>query len=218
MKFNFDRAFEYENGFYLTAPLNRVSKFATHLEVFKMVSRLAGDIVECGVFKGASLSRFIKLRSLFGNSFSKKIIAFDTFGDFPEAHYEPDKNKREAFIAEAGGISISKDELISILQKLNLYENIELVEGNILTTVPEYSASHSFLKISLLHIDVDLYEPTKVVLETLYPHVVRGGIVVLDDYGAFPGANKAIDDFFKDGKVRIQQLPYSHAISFFEKD
>ncbi len=213
---DFCKAFEYENNFYLTAPVDRISKFATHLELFRRVSGLAGDIVECGVFKGASLSRLIKFRALFENPFSKKIIAFDTFGEFPEARYEPDVKKRELFIKEAGSRSIGKDRLISVLQRLNLYQNIELIEGNILDTVPYYKSENPHLKISLLHIDVDLYDPTKVCLEQLYPLVVKGGIVILDDYGAFAGANKAIDDFFAGKKLQIQKLPYSMAISFVE--
>ena len=212
---DFDKSFEYENGFYLTASIDRISKFATHLELFKKVSWLAGDIVECGVFKGASLSRFIKLRSLFENPYSKKIIAFDTFDEFPETSYEPDKKTREEFIEAAGSKSMSKEHLISVLTRLNLYQNIELVEGDILQTVPEHVKNKPYLKISLLHIDVDLYEPTKVCLEELYPLVVRGGIVILDDYGAFAGANKAIDEFFTGHEIRIQKLPYS-SISFVE--
>ncbi len=213
---DFSKQFEYENKFYLTAPISRISKFTTHLDLFRRVSHIPGSIVECGVFKGVSLSRFVKFRSLFDNIFSKKIIAFDIFGEFPEAKYENDKEKREKFIQEAGNKSIGKDELISIFKELNLYQNIELVEGNILDTVPKHKAKNPHLKISLLHIDVDLYEPTKVVLEEFYPSMVKGGIVILDDYGAFAGANKAIDDYFKDSKVKIQKLSYSHAISFVE--
>lgn len=213
---DFSKQFEYENKFYLTAPISRISKFTTHLDLFRRVSHIPGDIVECGVFKGVSLSRFVKFRSLFDNIFSKKIIAFDVFGEFPEAKYENDKEKRETFIQEAGNKSIGKDELIAIFKELDLYQNIELVEGNILDTVPEYKAKNPHLKISLLHIDVDLYEPTKVVLEGFYPSMVKGGIVILDDYGAFAGANKAIDDYFKVSKVKIQKLSYSHAISFVE--
>ncbi|MCX5816466.1 MAG: class I SAM-dependent methyltransferase [Proteobacteria bacterium] len=212
-----DRAFEYENGFYLTSSVDRISKFATHMDLFRKVSHLAGDIVECGVFKGVSLSRWIKFRALFNNPFSKKIIAFDVFGEFPEAGYDLDKKKRDQFINEAGSKGISKEKLIAILKRLELYQNIELIKGNVLETIPEYVENNYHIKISLLHIDVDLYEPTKMALEVLYPHVVRGGIVILDDYGAFPGANKAVDDFFSAEKIRIQKLPYSHAISFMEK-
>jgi hypothetical protein len=214
--FDMKRIFEYENGFYLTAPVNRISKFVTHLELFKRVSTLAGDIVECGVFKGNSLSRWIKFRALFGNAYSKKIIAFDTYGEFPEACFEGDKKKRDSFIREAGNQSISEEELNEILTSLNLNENIELVKGDLIETAEAYVNANLHLKISLLHIDVDLYEPTRKVLEVFYPHVVNGGIIILDDYGAFAGANKAIDEFFEGRKI-IQKLTYSHAISFIEK-
>lgn len=216
MELDFAKQFDYENNFYLTAPINRISKFATHLDLFRRVSGIAGDVVECGVFKGVSLSRFIKFRALFENVYSKKIVAFDTFGEFPEAKYEKDVARRAQFIKEAGSQSISKDQFVSVLQKLGLYQNIELVEGDILKTVPEYKSKNPHLKISLLHIDVDLHEATAVCLNELYPLVSKGGIVVLDDYGAFAGANKAIDDFFKGRKMKINKLPYSNAISFVE--
>ena len=215
--FDLEKQFEYENGFYLTSPVNRFSKFVTHLELFKRVSGLAGEIVECGVFKGASLSRFVKFRSLFENPFIKSIIAFDIFGEFPDAMYQLDEDKREEFIKNAGSTSISKEKLIAILKNLNLYQNIELIEGNIIETIPDYRKKNPHLKISLLHIDVDLYEATKVSLEELYQCVVKGGIIILDDYGAFPGANKAIDDFFRDTDVKINKLPYSNAISYVER-
>ena len=217
MDFDLSQKFQYENGFYLTASVDRISKFATHLELFRRVSGLAGELVECGVFKGASLSRLIKFRALFENPYSKKIIAFDTFATFPEADYEPDRAKREAFVREAGDRSIGRGELIELLDALSLNQNLELIEGDILGTVPKYCEQNPELKISLLNIDVDLYDATAKCLELLYPRVTRGGIVILDDYGAFPGATKAIDEFLADRKVRIQKLPYSHAISFVEK-
>jgi hypothetical protein len=67
-----------------------------------------------------------------------------------------------------------------------------------------------------LHIDVDLYEPTKHVLEKLYHRVSKGGIIIFDDYGAFAGTNKAVDDFFK-GTKEILKLPYSNAIAYIVK-
>ncbi len=216
LELDFSKQFDYENNFYLTAPISRISKFATHLELFRKVSAISGDIVECGVFKGASLSKLIKFRALFENPYSKRIIAFDTFGEFPKAKYDLDIEKREQFVREAGNMSIGKDRLISVLEQLDLYQNIELVDGNILNSVPDYKRNHPHLKISLLHIDVDLHEATQICLQEFYPLVTRGGIVILDDYGAFAGANKAIDDFFFGKNVRIKKLPYSNAISYVE--
>jgi hypothetical protein len=214
VKINFDNRFDYENGFYLSADTSRISKFATHLDLFRSTSGLPGEIIECGVFKGASLFRFIKFRDLFENCFSRKIIAFDIFGSFPKAQYVLDKKKRSQFIQEAGSKSIKSEYLISLLDKLNLNQNIELIEGNILQSVPEYLSNNPHLKISLLHIDVDLHEATKTCLENFYTHMVNGGIIVLDDYGAFAGANKAIDEFFSDKDISIEKLPYSSAVSF----
>ena len=78
---DFSKAFEYENNFYLSCDNTRISKIIAHYELFKMTMHLPGAIVECGVFKGASLVRFAGFRDLFGNSYSRKIIGFDIFGN-----------------------------------------------------------------------------------------------------------------------------------------
>src|SRR5690606_40062214 len=67
----------------------------------------------------------------------------------------------------------SKQELEFHLKNKGL-NNFELIEGDILKTIPEFLANNKSLKISLLHIDVDVYEPTKVILESLWDKVVKG--------------------------------------------
>ncbi len=215
--YDLEKRFNYENGFYATADPSRFSKFISHLEFFKRTSDIRGEIVEFGVFKGNSFFRWIKFRDLLEQTNSRKIIGFDIFGDFPEANFEEDKLKRDAFVEETkGGKSISFEEITELLKKQNLQKNVEIVKGDILQTLDQYIEDNPHLKISLLHIDVDLYEPSKVILEKLYSKVTKGGIIVLDDYGAFAGTNKAVDDFFKD-KVEIKKLPYAHAISYIVK-
>ena len=214
---DFDSFFQYENNFYITSPVNRISKFITHLDLFRRISGLRGEIIECGVFKGNSLMRWIKFRSLLENSYSRKIYGFDTFGNFPDASIEEEKSKREEFIKEAGDQSIKKNDLIEYLKKLNLYENIFLIEGDININVPSFVNKYSEIRIALLHVDVDLYEPTKICLDKFYPHIVKGGIIILDDYGAFPGANKAIEEFLEDKEFKIEQLHFSNSISFITK-
>ena len=217
MDFDLSKAFDYENGFYLTASVQRVGKFANHLELFRRSSGLVGDIVECGVFRGASFSRFLKFRAFFQTPANPKLYGFDTFGVFPPADDIMDEEKREKFISEAGGQSISRRRLLSLFDGLELNENLELVEGDIRETVPAFCDDNPDLKISLLNIDVDLLEPTRICLEHLYPRVVSGGIVILDDYGAFPGATKAADDYFEGIEVNVQKLPYAFSIPFIEK-
>lgn len=215
--YDIHKKFEYENGFYATADPSRFSKFITHLEFFKQTSTVRGEIVEFGIFKGNSFFRWIKFRDLLEQTSSRKVIGFDIFGDFPEAQFEEDKAKRDAFVAETnGGKSISFEEINTLLQAQGLHKNVDIVKGDIMETLDNYIQDNPHLKISLLHIDVDLYEPTKLILEKLYDRVTKGGIIIFDDYGAFAGANKAVDDFFEN-KVEIKKLPFSNAISFIVK-
>ncbi len=215
--YDLNKSFEYENGFYATGGVDRMSKFVSHLEFFKNSSHLRGEIVELGVFKGNSLFRWIKFRDLLENVYSRKIIAFDMFGEFPETNFEKDKIERLSFIEETnGGVGISLSELEELLEKQKLEKNIDLIEGDILKTLPIYLKQNPQLKISLLHIDVDLYKATHFALVTLFDHVVKGGIIVFDDYGDFAGANKAVDDYFR-GNIEIKKLPYSSHIAYIIK-
>ncbi|MBG97195.1 MAG: hypothetical protein CL866_10100 [Cycloclasticus sp.] len=84
------------------------------------------------------------------------------------------------------------------------------MQGDIKTTLPKYVEEHLELKISLLHIDVDVYEPTMTVLENCFDRVVSGGIIMMDDYGTVPGETRAIDDFLRDKNLLIEKLPISH--------
>lgn len=215
--YNLEKQFDYENGFYATADPSRFGKFITHLELFKLSSTIPGEIVELGIFKGNSFFRWIKFRELLEQTKSRKIIGFDVFGEFPETHFENDKCRREAFIKETnGGVGISFEEINNLLEEQQLSKNVDIIKGDILKTLDIYLEKNPHLKISLLHIDVDIYEPVKHILEKLYDRVSKGGIVILDDYGTFSGTNKAVDNFFK-GSVAIKKLPFSHAISYFVK-
>lgn len=217
MLYELERKFEYENGYMATAEPRRFSKFISHLEFFNMTSHLRGEIVELGVFKGNSLFRWIKFRDLLENTYSRKVIAFDIFGEFPETEFEEDKKERELFISETnGGIGISYEELNDLLKEQRLEKNIEIIKGDILKTLPNYVERNPQLKISILHMDVDLYEATDLALKLLFERVVKGGVIVFDDYGDFAGANKAIDDFFGK-KVEIKKLKYSHNIAYIVK-
>jgi hypothetical protein len=205
---DFSKAFEYENDFYLSCDITRVSKLLAHYELFKMALDLPGAVVECGVFKGASFARFAMFRELLANPYSKKLIGFDIFGPFPESGFEADKPFRDRFTAQAGDQSIEADQLMSVLKHKGADRFVELVTGDITRTVPDYVQAHPELKISLLNVDCDLYEPAVTILEHLYPRIVPGGLLVLDDYATFPGETRAVDDYFAGQGVRIRKFPF----------
>jgi hypothetical protein len=212
---DFSKAWVYENSFYLSCDVSRIGKVLAHHELFKSVNGLPGAIVECGVFKGASLIRFAAFRELLG--YSRRIVGFDTFGTFPETIYGPDVAMREHFVQTAGEQGIAVDQLVEVLERQGTNRQIDLVEGDIVTTVPEYVEEHPELRIALLHLDVDIYEPSQVILEHLYPRIVPGGLLVLDDYGVFPGETQAVDEYFLGTHVTIEKFPFANTPCFIRK-
>lgn len=213
----FEKAFDYENDFYLSCGVGRISKGIAHYELFKQSLDLSGAIVECGVFKGCSLSRFACYREFFGGSLSKKIIGFDTFDTFPETMFDGDLAARDKFIQDAGAHSISVEQLKKVLLHKGVGSNIDLVAGDICETVPAYVKDNPGLRISMLNIDTDIYEPAVTILEHLYPLLVPGGILILDDYGVFPGETKAVDEYFSGQNVQINKLPFASTPSYIIK-
>ena len=187
-------------------------------DAYKMVADLPGCVVELGVFKGETLLYFAKLMELMNvYDRSATVIGFDTFAGFPSVGPE-DGGSDERLDRVAGGYDSSnhKDELLDLI---NVFDHdrlaghkarIELVEGDISETVPAYVAANPGLRIKLLHLDADLYEPTLAGLRSLYPLVVPGGLVILDEYGfkEFPGESKAVEDYFGSAMPVLRKFPF----------
>lgn len=213
--FNINQQWDYENGFYITSHVTRLSKMAAHYELYKSIVNLPGDIVECGVFKGTSLIRFSTFREIFETTYSRKIIGFDAFGKFPEQKNADDQKFIKKFEGECG-YGISVPELKKIFAH-KAFCNYEFIQGDVVNTIPEYISKHPELKLALLHIDLDTYRPSLVALEQLYDRVVKGGLVLFDDYGKIAGETKAIDEFFIGKNVLIEKLPISCFPSYIRK-
>jgi len=213
----FNKSFEYENNFYLSCDPSRISKILAQYELYKLAMNIPGAIVECGVFKGASLVRFAMFRDLFGNPYSKKIIGFDVFGKFPKTKFSQDIEPRKKFVDTAGESSISTQQLIKVLRHKAIDKFVELIKGDITKTVPDYLKKHPELRISLLNLDTDIYEPAVTILKYLYPRITNGGILILDDYAVFPGETKAIDEYLRNNNVEIRKFPFARTPCYVVK-
>jgi len=213
--FEIDKQWDYENGFYITSHLTRLPKMLAHYELYKSIVNLPGHIVECGVFKGASLIRFCTFREILESPYSRKVIGFDAFGKFPIQEDTIDQAFVKRF-EDSSGEGISTSELKKVFSQKG-FCNYELVQGDVADTIPEYITNHPELKIALLHIDVDVYKPSVAILEHLYDRVVSGGLIVFDDYATVAGETRAVDEFFSDKNIIIEKLPISHIPSFIRK-
>jgi hypothetical protein len=208
--------FTAENEFYKSSSKDRINKLLAHYELYKKIVNLPGEIIECGVFKGNSLIRLATFRDALETPYSRKIIGFDIFGKFPSTEYAPDKKYLDKFIESAGEESISIDDLENVFKNKNI-ENFELIKGDILKTVPDYKAKNPHTKIALLHIDTDVYEPAKVILDYFYDLLVPGGIIMFDDYGTFPGETKAADELMEKNGLIINKLSFYKTPSYIIK-
>ncbi len=166
--------------------------------------------MELGVFKGGSLIQWATFRELLENENSREITGFDVFGEFPKVEtVENDRkfvqNWNEAFHGEF----LSDGELMKSL-RLKEMGNIELIKGDIMQTLPAYLEKNGQLRIALLHIDTDVYEPCRLGLELLYDRVVPGGLIVFDDYGTVEGETRAVDEFFERKDICLHKFSFSH--------
>lgn len=207
---------DYENGFYLTCETGRIGKMMNHLEIYKKIVNLPGDILEFGVYKGTSLVRLLTFRDLLESSASRKVYGFDMFGKFPDDLTLESDKKFVAQFEGNGGWGISKMDLDTLLKEKN-FSNYELIEGDINQTITKFLQEKPNLKISLLHIDVDVYEPTLNILKGFWDKIVPGGILMLDDYGTVEGETRAVDEFFSNTSTIINKMPFYHIPSYIVK-
>jgi hypothetical protein len=212
--------FEAENEFYRRCSADRISKFLAHAKLYEMSLGLPGHFAEAGVFKGSSFCRFRKLGRLFHPDHTRRFVGFDVFGKFPPSDYAPDNAELEKQWAADGDRGISKIDLHRLLQKQGLADNVDLVEGDVRKTIPRYLSERQQMSFAIVNIDLDLYEPIKSALEHLFPLVVRGGVVILDDYEGFPGAKKAVDEYLEEQHrpERIQKFTFAYTPSFLIKN
>jgi hypothetical protein len=196
-------------------------KFLAHYELFKQVVDLPGCVVELGVFRGRSFFTWSNLMETFcPGDRSRMVFGFDHFEgliDFTERDGAMDDRPYAEKVQ--GGWKATREEIETLVELHNLDNLIpgskrcELVAGNIRETIPRFLQLHPGLRISLLHFDVDLYEPTYFGLEALYPLVVPGGVVCFDEYGLIPwqGETCAVDDYFSKHGPRpvIKKHPFT---------
>ena len=210
------------NSFFLMHDIERLRKFLVRSEYFRMVLDIPGDIVELGVMKGVGLAQFLKLREIFIPGTNKKVVGFDLFSKSNFNITNEDLKNLENHYIECNidkNTGINTNEISYFFDNMKLTNNrmvedvgvYELVEGDIMKTIPEYLKKNPGFRISFLYLDMDVEEPTLFALEQLYDRLVRGGIIVFDEYAVEEwGESNAVDNFLKKHKeLEIKTLTWA---------
>ncbi len=204
-------------------PRQTITRFLSKYEIFKRVLNIQGAVIECGVFHGGGLMTFAQLSAILEPlNHQRRIIGFDTFEGFPSIHEKDQGIRANPFLHEGGLASNSYEdikkcaELYDMNRPVGHMKRIELVKGDILETVPEYINKNPHLVVSLLYLDVDLYEPTKMALEYFYRRMPKGAVICFDQLNgpSFPGETQAVLDTIGISNLKIERIPFDTCLSF----
>lgn len=163
---------------------------------------IEGDIVECGVWKGGSIMAAAYKSKESSNL--RDIYLYDTFQGMTEpkdVDISIDNISANKLFEELPDWCQANIEEVKNNMRIIDYpeEKTHYVPGKVEQTVPE----NSHKKISLLRLDTDWYDSTKVELEYLFPKLSKGGILIIDDYGHWEGARKATDEYFAENNIKM---------------
>ena len=178
---------------------------------------IPGDFCECGVWKGGS-SMMMALTLLKHNVSNRKIYLYDTF----EGMSEPTEEDRALTGETADSLLESQDKFKD--QSVWCYSGIDEVKKNLLSTgypadqlvfikgkVEDTLPVQTPGKLALLRLDTDWYESTKIELRLLYPELQESGVLIIDDFGHWEGAKKAVVEYFSanNDNLFMQRIDYT---------
>jgi hypothetical protein len=188
-----------------------IARIAALRQAVQYVARhqIPGDVVECGVWKGGSMMAVAKTL-IESNDTTRTLHLFDTF----DGMSEPTALDKDIMGADAARLlqERNKDtndpvwayaplDLVKRALGTTGYDanRINYVQGKVEDTLP----AHAPARIALLRLDTDWYESTYHELVHLYPRLTVGGVLIIDDYGHWAGARRAVDQFVEERKLKV---------------
>jgi hypothetical protein len=181
-------------------------------------ANIPGAIVECGVWRGGSM--MMAALALMEDGASRDLFLYDTFEGMAKPG-DMDKDYTGASALDLwneaqrrtpkGWINASLEDVSRNLASTGYpREKIRLVPGRVEATLCDPNNLPN--EIALLRLDTDWYDSTKAEMEVLYPRLVRGGVLIIDDYGYWQGARKAVDEYLEKTGTKLLLVPVNFAV------
>lgn len=198
-----------------------LKRFLALYELFKLVLPVKGSIIECGVYKGFGLMSWAKLSAMLEpENLTRRIYGFDTFGGFPSLS---DKDANKAAMPEVGGLAAdSSDELNALIDEydkdrfLGHIDKVHLIQGDVAETIPAFIKDNPHVLVSLLFLDLDLYEPTMAALKHFVPRMPKGAIIAFDelDNPIWPGETAALLEGLNIKDLELKRFDWDPYIAY----
>ena len=205
-------------------PRQSIARFLCMSEIFKLVLNVQGDVMECGVNWGGGLMTFAQLSAIWEPvNLQRRVVGFDTFSGFESVSMEDQHGVVYTAERRAGGYKA--DSLDDLRNTVSLFDSnrfighiqkVELVVGDVAQTVPKYLEREPQTVVSLLHLDLDLYEPTRVCIEHFVSRMPKGAVIVFDELNnrTWPGETLAVMETLGLTRLRIQRFNYEPHVSY----
>lgn len=198
-----------------------ITRFIALYELFKLVQPIKGSIVECGVLRGFGLMTWAHLSAVLEPAnLTRRIYGFDSFAGFPAVGPLDANSLRTAEPGELRADSFEElSRIIDIYDHdrfLGHIEKVRLIKGDVVETVPRFVQDNPHLVVSLLFMDVDLFEPTKAVLTELVPRMPKGAVLVFDqlDNPIWPGETLALLDTLGIAKLELRRFDWDPYMAY----
>ena len=191
-------------------------------DLYRRILTVHGVVMEFGVRWGRNLALFESLRGMYEPfNYTRKIIGFDTFAGFPGVG----KEDRMSDKVLAGGYAVTENYETFLDAVLTCHEEespishlrkYELIKGDATVEVDRYLQANPQTIIAFAWFDMDLYAPTKQVLETIRPYLTRGSVLGFDELNHvdFPGETQAVRDVLGLDRYRIERSPLTPSQAF----
>ncbi len=190
--------------FTMTSP-ERIVSLIGAVEYIERVS-IPGDIVECGVWRGGSMMAvahaLLRLQKI------RRLYLFDTFEGMPpptnaDTNFRGDKASELLKKSDHAAWIWAEAQIDEVRRNMEQtgypQDKVTYVKGKVEDTIPAQAPA----QIALLRLDTDWYESTKHELIHLYPRLSTGGVLIIDDYGHWQGARRAVDEYIEENKLRL---------------
>ncbi len=172
-------------------------------------NNIEGALVECGVWKGGSSMAMMYTLMRMGET-NREVYLYDTFKGMTKPGKKDVSYRGERAVEKFSQLKTFDDAsewCLSTLEEVRMNvsatnfppDQIHFIEGKVEDTIPDRMPE----KISLLRLDTDWYESTRHELEYLFPLVSRNGVVIIDDYGHWHGARRAVDEYISEHEISI---------------
>jgi len=185
------------SDFALYTPINSIQRFLARYELMKMIQNIPGAVIEMGVFNGNGLISLLHVHNILQPTYKyREFYGFDTFDGFANVT----KNDVSDIKWEKGDYKCSNsyDKLTEIINVHNSYyytpSDVKLIPGDVNETLPLFLENNKHIIVSLLYLDMDVYEPTKTALKSFLPRMAKGSIIAFDElnFKSFPGETIAV--------------------------